>query len=352
MATANRPNRITLDAYSDPNLEIAGLNGTYSQFTNQLQTPILGAKSFELISATFINNCLQLNDQSQLVFFYYRNASASNIRNTGNLSCVRLHPSTFVPYPGFTSFVRNKYFNSVTELCAALTAASAAGGDSAGFNPTWVSGDLTFSYDTTTRKVSVTAANSSIYIAPAAFDDPNISLLLQGLSPFVGLPYQIKMNAYNSSNTYATATIQPYVLNQTMNPRLGFAMSINSNPIWRGVNTQYGVATSTAVPMPTGTLIEADSNPILLGAQSVGIYLDTVMGGGYDSANAKNLLSPVFINVPPLNVVTYVPASVNQPLLSVAQEIYQITVRLIDDAGVPFLQSPNFNVRIEISIGY
>ena len=353
MATANRPNRITLDAYSDPNLEIAGLNGVYSQFTNQLQTPILGAKSFELISATFINDCLQLNDQSQLMFFYYRNASASNIRGSANIRCVRLHPSTFVPYTGFTSFVKNKYFNSVTELCAALTAASAAGGDDTTYNPNWVSGDLTFSYDTTTRKISVTAANSSIYIAPAAFDDPFIPQLLQGQSPFTpAANYQIKMNAYNSSNTNATATIQPYVLNQTMNPRLGFAMSINSNPIWRGVNTQYGVATSTGVPMLTGTLIEADSNPILLGAQSVGIYLDTVVGGGYDSANAKNLLSPVFINVPPLNVVSYVPASVNQPLLSIAQEIYQITVRLVDDAGVPFVQSPNFNVRIEISIGY
>lgn len=353
MATANRPNRITLDAYSDPNLEIAGPNGVYSQFTNQLQTPILGAKSFELISATFINDCLQLNDQSQLMFFYYRNASATSIRGSANLRCVRLHPSTFVPYTGFTSFVKNKYFNSVTELCAALTAASAAGGDDIIYNPNWVSGELSFSYDTTTRRISVTCLTASMNIAPAAFDDPLVSQLLQGVSPFTpAANYQIKMNAYNSANSNATATPQPYVLNQTMNPRLGFAMSINSTPIWKGSSTQYGVATSTGVPQATSTAIEADSNPILLGAQSVGIYLDTVMGGGYDSAISKNLLSPVFINVPPLNIVSYAPAIGSQPLMSVAQEIYQITVRLIDDSGVPFLQSPNFNVRIEISIGY
>ena len=352
MATANRPNRITLDAYSDPQLEISGLNGVYSQFTNQLQTPILGAKSFELISATFINSCLQLNDASQLVFFYYRSVTQAGIRNTGNLSCVRLHPSTFVPYPGFTDYTKNEYFNTVQELVNALNLAAAAGGDSATYNPTWVAGDLVFSYDSDARKISVKSGNAGIYIAPAAADDPNIALLLQGLSPFVGIPYQIKMNGFNSASNYATATLQPFVLGQSMNARLGFAMSFNSQGLWWGASSQVGCATSTGVPQIFDIPIEADATPILLGAQSVGIYLDTVMGGGYDSATSKNLLSPVFIDVPPLNVVSYVPASVNQPLLSVAQEIYQITVRLVDDAGVPFVQTPNFNVRIEISIGY
>jgi len=353
MATANRPNRLTLDAFSDPSLELAGPNGSYSQFTNQLQTAIIGAKSFELISATFINSCLQLNDQSQLMFFYYANASASNIRAAANLRCVRLHPSNFVPNTTtpYTAFVKNKYFNTVTELTAALTAASAAGGDSVTYNARWVSGDLTFSYDIASRKVSVTAANASLYIAPAAFDDPFIPLLLAGSSPFASTD-RIRMNAFNSSNTYATAPLQPYVLGQTLNSRIGFAMSINATPVWKNGSTQYGVATSTGVPQLTGTLIEADANPILLGAQSVGIYLDTVVGGGYDSVNAKNLLSPVFIEVAPLHVVAYVPASVNQPLTSVAQEIYQVTVRLVDDAGVPFVQPPNYNVRIEVSIGY
>ena len=352
MATANRPNRITLDAYSDPQLEISGLNGVYSQFTNQLQTPILGAKSFELISATFINSCLQLNDASQLVFFYYRSVTQAGIRNTGNLSCVRLHPSTFVPYPGFTDYTKNEYFNTVQELVNALNLAANTGGDSAGYNPTWVAGDVVFSYDNDSRKISVASGNAGVYIAPAAADDPNIALLLQGLPPFTGIPYQIKMNGYNSSNNYATATLQPFVLEQSMNARLGFAMSFNSQGLWWGASSQQGCATSTGVPQIFDIPIEADATPILLGAQSVGIYLDTVMGGGYDSATSKNLLSPVFIDVPPLNVVSYVPASVNQPLLSVAQEIYQITVRLVDDAGVPFVQTPNFNVRIEISIGY
>jgi hypothetical protein len=193
--------------------------------------------------------------------------------------------------------------------------------------------------------------NAAIYIAPAAFDDPNIALLLAGASPFASTD-RIKMNTYNSANAYSTAPLQPFVVNQTLNPRIGFAMSINATPRWKNGSTQYGVATSTGVPQLSGTLIEADANPILLGAQSVGIYLDTVTGGGYDSVNAKNLLSPVYIEVAPLNVVAYVPASTGQPLTSVAQEIYQVTVRLVDDAGVPFVQPPNYNVRIEVSISY
>jgi len=352
MASANRPNRITLDAYSDPQLEVSGPNGVYSQFTNQLQTPILGAKSFELISATFINSCLQLNDQSQLMFFYYRNTAQTPSYVAANLRCVRLLPSNYVPYPAFTAYTKNKYWNTVTELVSALNEAASTSGDSAILNPLWVENDLVFSYDAQTRRISVTGGNAGVYIAVAAFDDPNVRDCLAGTGLFTSASI-IKMAAYNSSAaTFAAGIPQPYVPGITMNPRVGFAMSIASMPRWKGSSTEYGVATSTGVSQITGTLIEADSSPILLGAQSVGIYLDTVMGGGYDSVNSKNLLSPVFIQVAPLSVVTYVPASVNQPLFSVPQEIYQISVRLVDDSGVPFVQFPNFNVRIEISIGY
>jgi hypothetical protein len=245
------------------------------------------------------------------------------------------------------SFTQNKYFNTVTELCAALTTASAAGGDDATYNPIWTSGDLTFSYDTTTRRVSVISNSNSVYIAPAAADDPNVLDNLRGTTTPSN---RIKMKGYGATS-YATASFQPYVEGITMNARLGFAMAYATRGLYWGSSSQTGCATSTGVPL-AATAIVADANPILLGAQSVGIYLDTVMGGGYDSIRSKNLLAPVFIDVPPLNVMSYVPASVNQALISVPQEIYQITVTLVDDAGVPFVQSPNYNVRIEISIGY
>jgi hypothetical protein len=427
MATANRPNRITLDAFSDPQLETTNPNGVYSQFTNQLQTPILGAKSFELISATFINSSLQLNDQSQLMFFYYASNTQAGIANvpfvsatpsgsgdgtnytitgfaantltsgslfvisgatgtaasglngflftagssstvnqivfpsttsgtfTGgtitpiNLRCVRLLPSSYVPPDAYTTgFTRNKYFNTTSELCAALNTAASTNGDDLVYNPLWQAGLVTFAYDSTTRRISV-AGNGTTYISPAAADDPNVLDALRGTT---NSNTRIKMKGYNSTG-YASGVLQPYVELQSMNARLGFAMTYFTRGLYWSTSSQVGCATSIGIPSKSSSVpVVADANPILLGSQSVGIYVDTVVGGGYDSVNAKNLLSPVFIQVPPLNVVTYVPASVNQPLNSVAQEIYQITVRLVDDAGVPFVQPPNFNTRVEISIGY
>jgi hypothetical protein len=349
MAATNSPNRITLDAFSDPQLETYGTNGSYSRFTNNLNTPILGAKSFELISATFINSCLQLNDQSQLVFYYYASATQAGIQTNGNLKCVRLHPSNFIPYPGWNGWVKNKYWNTVTELVTALNLAASTGGDSMAFNPIWLENGIIFSYDSATRKISVSSNSASIYICPAAYDDPRI---IQAQVGTIIPNSQLRMNSYNAGNTWATAIAQPYVANITMNTRIGFAMSYYSRPAWGSSSSQAGLASQTQVPQIYQTLIEADTFPILLGAQSVGIYLDCVIGGGYDSVRAKNLLAPVFINVPPLNIVSYVPASVSQPLVSVPSEIYSITVYLVDEQGVPFVQPPNYDVRVEISIGY
>jgi hypothetical protein len=349
MASLNRPNRLTLDAFSDPQLEATNPNGVYSQFTNRLQTAILGAKSFELISATFINNSLQLNDQSSLMFFYYTSATQAGIATLANLKCIRLLPSSYVPPDAYlTGFTRNKYFNTTSELVAALNAAASTNGDDSNYNPIWTAGQVTFAYDSTTRRISV-AGNGTNYISPAAADDPNVLDQLRGTTTATN---RIKMKGYNSTN-YATGVLQPYVEGLSMNARLGFAMAYASRGLYWSSSSQVGCATSTGVPSNSSSVpVVADANPILLGSQSVGIYLDTIVGGGYDSANAKNLLSPVFIQVPPLNVVTYVPASVNQPILAVPQEIYQLNVSLVDDAGVPFVQPPNFNTRVEISIGY
>jgi hypothetical protein len=53
------------------------------------------------------------------MFFYYASATQANIATLANLKCIRLLPSWFVPYTGFTAFTPNKYFNTGTELVAA-----------------------------------------------------------------------------------------------------------------------------------------------------------------------------------------------------------------------------------------
>lgn len=343
MATLNRPNRLTLNAFSDPNRGGA----MYSRFTNTLKNPILGAKGCQLVNANFINSSLQLHDYNgQLFFFYYANNTKAGIVTLANLRCIRLLPSWYVPYSGFTAFTQNKYFNTGTELAAALNAAATAGGDSATYNPIWVAGQVTFSFDTTTRQFTVTG-NGTTFIAPAAANDPNVLDQLRGTTDATK---RIKMNAHNSSNTYATATLQPFVEGITMNARLGFTLAYGVAGIWYGANSQVGVATSTGEPHNT-TGIPADTLPILLGVQNVGVYLSISTGGGMD-AFRKNLIASIPIDAAPYAINSYTTNSVEVPSLSTPNEIYDVTVELLDDTGLPFLIPNNMNTQIGLVLYY
>jgi len=350
MATLNRPDRISLDAYSDPQLKITNTGGYYSRFTVPFRNPILGVKGVQLVNANFVNSSLQLNDQCSLMFFYYASGSSSTIVNYSNLKCIRLLPSTFVPYAGFTAYTLNKYFNSGTELVAALNVAAATSGDSATYNPIWTAGQVTFAFDTTTRRISVTSTDNSTYIAPAAADDPNVLDILRGTTVAGN---RIRMNAANSSNSYATATLQPYVEGQSMNARLGFCLGYGSRGRWWGASSLVGVATSTGVPSNVlATPVVGDAPPILLGTQNVNVYLSISVGGGVDSYSRKNLIASIPIENAPLCINSYTTNSVEVPSLSTPNEIYEITVELVDDQNVPFLQPFNYNTEIGLVCYY
>lgn len=348
MTSVNRPDKVTIDAYSDPSLEVTGPNGSYNRFTNQLRTPILNAKGIQLLNANFINSILQLNDNSQLMFFYYASATQAGIVTLANLRCVRLHPSTFIPRSGYTAFTRNRYFNSVTELVAALNAAASTGGDDVTFNPLWVANQVTFSYDTTTRKISVQCP-SGTFIAPAAADDPNVLNQLRGTT---NPNNRIRMSGFNSPGAlYSQATLQPYVEGVSMNARLGYAMNYTARGLWWSSASQVGVATSTGFPL-TNTPIEADASPILLGSQNCSIYLSIVTGSGMDATGRKNLIQTIPIEVAPLNINSYTASSVEKPALSLPTDIYEITAELLDDNGQPFVQPANYNTNIAFSVYY
>ena len=347
MASLNRPDRLTLNAFSDPNRQ----GPVYSRFTNTLQTPLLGVKGIQLVNANFVNSSLQLNDdKGQLMFFYYASATQGSIAALGNLRCIRLLPSWYVPYAGFTAFTLNKYFNTGTELVAALNAAASTGGDSGTYNPIWTSGQVTFSFDTTTRRISV-AGNGTTYIAPAAADDPNVLDILRGTTEPLN---RIKMNTVNSSNTYATAMLQPYVEGITMNSRLGFTLAYNARGSFWGASSQVGCATSTGVPSNSSSVpVVGDCPPILLGVQNVGVYLSVANGGGMDtSSKRKSLIASIPIENAPYCINSYTTNSVEIPSLSTPNEIYEITVELIDDFGTPYTQCWNTNTQIGLALYY
>jgi len=335
MALLNRPDRITLDAYSDPTIKSSGNNGVYSSFTNTLTTPVLNAKAIQLLNANFVNSSLQLNDYS-LMFFYRYGTGAGSFR------CVRLHPASFVPYPGFTQFVKNKYFNDCTELVSALNQASVSTGDSPTFNTLFEANTISFSFDEATRRITITSPTGAV-ITPVSADDPAV---LSVMSPS---NTQLMMNGFTGDNTIGGATYQPRQAGFSMNARLGFAMSYATRGLWWNGNSVVGNACATGV---RAVSVEADANPILLGNQNVNIYLSIVNGAGMDSQNRKSLAGCCPIEFGPLNVNSYTFSSLQAELMSVPSEIYEVRVELRDENGFPFPQSPNYNTQISIAVFY
>jgi hypothetical protein len=351
MATTNRPNRISCDAFSDVNLTNAANNGVYNTFTNNLRLPLLGVKGVQLLRANFVNSSLPLNDYNgQLIFVYSRNTTTAIPANGSTFKVVRLLPSWYVPASGYTTFVKNQYFNSGTELATALTSAGAVGGDNQTFNPTWTAGDVTFSFNTSTRKLSFTGTSSGLYYAPIPSDHPALAAFLTNYA--AGSGTGLKMNALGFSGSYAAALIQPLVAGVTMNERLGFAMSYNNTGYQWTSSSIKGCASTSGVPQLNAVATEADSWPLFLGTQNLNIYCNAVVGSGQDSRVLRSLLATIPIENAPLGVCSYTLTSVDGPALSVGNEIYNLQFTFLDDNGNPFYFLPNYNTNLEMNVFY
>jgi hypothetical protein len=352
MATTNRPDRISCDAFSDTTLGNLSNNGNYTSFTNTLTLPLLGVKGVQLLRANFVNSSLQLNDYNgQLLFVYSRNTTTAIPADGSTFHIVRLHPSWFVPNAGFTAFVRNEYYNNGAELVADLNLAAATGGDSTLYNPSWLAGDVTFSFNTATRKISFAGTVNNLYYAPIPYDHPALPGFL------INAVHQVKMNgANNGAGGAGTGTLQPYARGlldgTTMNGRLGFAMGYGNRGIFWDANSVLGCATTAGVPQLGLVSIEGDSWPILLGTQNINVYANIVAGSGQDSRTLRTLLATIPIENVPLGVCSYTLTSVDGPALSVGDEIYNISFSFQDDYGTPFYFPNNYNVNLELNVFY
>jgi hypothetical protein len=261
------------------------------------------------------------------MFFYW-------FGSVGNLQMVRLLPSNFIPIAGFTTFTKNRYFNTVDELVFALNQAASTGGDTFASNPLWSANAVRFVYNTASRKITLESQTADV-VSPAAADDPAVIAAMAS-------------NQF-TMQTIGGVRIQPYVQTITMNARLGFAMSSVARPLWAGASSVPRAANQTGT---LATSIEAEANPILLGTQNIGVYISVVNGSGMDQTGRKNLLQTIPIEVAPLNINSYTCSSVEKPAISVPNEIYEITVDLLDDFGRPFFQPPNYNTQLALAIYY
>jgi hypothetical protein len=332
----NRPDKLTADSFSDTSLLVAPDGGIYSEFTNMFNTPLLKVKGLQLLRANFVNPLLQLNDYSQLTFWYYRTATASTAFTTSNLYCVRLLPSWYVPAASFTAFTRNSYFNNGTELVAALNLAAATGGDNVTYNTRWIANDVTFTFNSATRKISFTGNTATNYYSPAAVNDPNVKALIIGLT----------------MNTLGGVKAQPYSFNISMNERLGFGQAYLTNGRFWGSSSQRGCASASGVPQVNAVATEGDTFPILIGSQNINVYCSVINGSGNDSRTNKNLLATIPLENVSQGVVSYTLSSVEQPAMSVSTEIYNIVMSFTDDFGDPVYFAPNTNINLELNVFY
>lgn len=343
MSSLNKPDRIIVDSYSDDTLKNLPNSGVFNRITNVYNQPICKVKGIQLTRCNFINTGQQLNDASQLMFFYVAASSTTNLTsNVANLRCVRLLPSWYIPSSSvYTSYTKNQYINNGVELAALLNKAAASGGDDMLYNPKWKPDDVVFSFDGNSRRLSFYGTNASFYYAPIAADNPMLQTYLRTNA--------ITMYAPNG------AIPQPYVLGQSMNARLGWAMSHSNQPRFVSGASVAGVASSTGLALlgSSSNIIEADAWPILLGTQSLNIYASVLNNAGYDSQNKrKNLLASIPIDSAPLNVVSHVASGQKAPALKVSSEIYSLDLEFLDECGNPYVMYPNYNFEAELRLIY
>lgn len=336
----NQPERVFLNSSDDgANTNTYGFNS----FKCTFDTPVLGAKRTQLLRATIPNAFTNIPDY-QLQFWYYQLATSTTAPSSVNLKCVRLYPSTYVPPSGFTAYTQNRNITGPADLCTLLNAAASPGGDSATYNVYWAGAsaqDVSFSYSSTTNKITMTGLTSGKYYAIAGWNDPTVNTIMAGTAG-------TQLTIYNAGSG---TTPQPYALSYTLNLRVGYAISgqtIN-NQGTSTYNTLY--ANLTNQTFAQNAAIPADSYPNLVYTQCFYMYANIVSGSSLGSGGQHNLLTVMPNNAAPLAVAQYVAATINW-LTKVPDNIHEIEIFLRDDANQPLNLPDNAQVNLELGFWY
>ena len=332
----NNPERVFLNSSDDP--RTLGNQG-FSQFVCTYDTPILGAKKTMMLRASIPNAQVNIPDY-MLEFWYYSLPTATTIPSQVTLRCVRLYPSWYqAPAALGTAFTKNRYFSDPADFVTQLNLAASAGGDNVTYNPYWVAGDITFSYNATTKQITFTGNTAGRFYCPAGWDDTNVQTSAASIT----------MPNFSGVGT----TIQPNAPNWTLNLRVGYAMSglTLGYPGNTGAAPQAAMADLTNTAYASGTAVPADSYPNLVYTQCVYLYSNITAGVSLGSGGQHNLLAVVPVNAPPLGIIQYTALTVNM-MSKIADTIYQITIDMRDDANQPFLLPDNAQVNLELAMVY
>ena len=332
----NNPERVFLNSSDDP--RTTGNQG-FNSFTCNFDTPILGAKKVMMLRASIPNAQVNIPDY-QLEFWYYNLATATTAPTIASLKCVRLYPSYYqAPAALGTAYTRNRFLSDPADFVTLLNQAAAAGGDNVTYNPYWTAGDITFSYNATTKQITFTGNTAGRFYCPAGWDDSNVAT---GAG-------NITMPNFNGTGT----TVQPSATTWTLNLRVGYAMSgltlgtqVNAAT---APNTLYADLTNSAYA--NAVAVPADSYPNLVYSQCVYLYSDIVAGVSLGSGGQHNLLAVIPSNAPQLGVIQYTALTVNM-MTKLNDTIQQITIQMRDDANQPFTLPDNGQVNLELAFAY
>ena len=338
----NQPERVFLNS-SDDNTNPNTTN--YSSFRCTFDTPILGAKRCQMLRATVPNALVNIPDY-QLMFWYYQLPSATTTPTDTYLKCVRLYPSWSQPGSALgTAYTKNRTISNPTDLCTLLNAAASPGGDNATYNPYWAgasAADVSFAYNSTTLQITMTGLTSGKYYAMAGYNDALVVAANSG----AGAQGAVSMYLIN------TVVNQPYATGYTLNLRVGYAMSgssLDTRNANISANIRYANLTNATSAQNVG--VPPDSFPNLVYTQCIYLYSDIVAGSSLGSGKQHDLLTVMSNNAAPLAVASYVSATLTW-LSKVPDTIYEIQIRMLDDANQPLLLPDNANVNLELAFWY
>ena len=250
-------------------------------------------------------------------------------RTAANIKAVRIMPSNYVNAAGYLSSMPvNKYYADPSYLVADLNTAS--NNDSATFNNLYVAGDVSFSYNSTTKKISFTGADPTYIYEPVPYGSPN----LVGLGTGILVPYYY----YGTSGNLAT-TPQPQIPQYDLNLRMGYAVAVD----WTTGGQPY-----TQIG---GVAITFDSYPLLIYTQCFYVYCSICAGSGYGSNGTRNLMAVIPASAAPLAVNNYTALTVTW-LKKVSEEIYNIRTEIRDDNNQPINFPDNAIINFEVALRY
>jgi hypothetical protein len=338
--TVNCPDRLSLDSYADTE---RAATAKYSSFTNNLGVAILGAKQLHMLRATIPNVQLQIPDY-QLVFYYYELPDATTVPTAAHLKAVRLYPDDYVAPAGFTAFKKNIYFNDPAALVAQLNLAASAGGDNVTYNTLWVSGGVTFTYDTTRKHIQWYGNTASKYYANAGWNDPIV--LASQADP-------TKITTYNFNTS---TSIQPFAPGFTLNQRIGYTLSGTCTPpLSFGAAVANSIANLTGVAKITGSggVVPHDSYPNLVYTQNIYLYANVISNNGLGNYGRKNLMAVIAVDVASFGIIQFIGSYNGGEAHPLPNEIYAVSIEMRDDANQPYtLPRGSANVNVELALDY